>query len=108
MRLPTLKVLLAALVLSSPLFAAPKHHVRHHRTRPVAASHAVVDINRANAQQLATIKGLGQKRAAAIVAYRQAHGPFSSVSSLTKVKGIGDKMLAKMKQNNPGRLQIGQ
>lgn len=108
MRLPNVKLLIVALILSSPLFAAPKHHVHHHPKHAVATSHAVVDINSANAQQLATIKGLGQKRAAAIVAYRQAHGPFSSVSSLTKVKGVGDKMLAKMKQNNPGRLKIGQ
>ncbi len=49
-----------------------------------------VNINSADADELAAaIKGVGQKTAHAIVAYRKQHGPFQSVEELAKVKGIG-------------------
>jgi competence protein ComEA len=49
-----------------------------------------VDINTADASILAgAIDGVGEKKAATIVAYRNAHGPFNSVGELSKVKGIG-------------------
>jgi competence protein ComEA len=59
---------------------------------PLAA--APVDINRADAATLAaSINGVGEARAAAIVAYREANGPFTSVDELTAIKGIGPKLL---------------
>lgn len=54
------------------------------------------NVNTATAVQLETIKGIGSKTAAAIVAYRTEHGDFSSVDALTAVKGIGDKKLMKI------------
>lgn len=56
----------------------------------------MVNVNTATAAQLETIKGVGPKTAAAIVAYREEHGDFSSVAGLTSVKGIGDKKLKKI------------
>ncbi len=54
----------------------------------------VVDVNTADAQMLAeNIKGIGQKKAQAIVYYREKHGPFTSVDELLKVQGIGQKTL---------------
>jgi len=51
---------------------------------------APVDINTANAAMLATaIDGVGEKKAATIVQYRQTNGPFASVDDLAKIKGIG-------------------
>lgn len=65
---------------------------------------APVDINTANAQTLATVmKGVGQKKAEAIVAYRKAHGPFKSLDELAKVKGISGKTVA----NNREKLMVG-
>lgn len=52
-----------------------------------------VDINSADAQTLQTLDGIGPAKAQAIVAYRQANGPFKSVDDLSKVDGIGDKTL---------------
>lgn len=75
-------------------------HVRHSK----ADNTQSVDINHADAAALLTLKGIGAKKAAAIVAYRQAHGLFQSVNALTKVKGIGAKLLARLEKNNPGRL----
>jgi len=55
-----------------------------------------VNINTASAEQLQSLKGVGEKTAAAIVAYREAHGSFKSIEDLTGVKGIGEKKLAKI------------
>jgi len=55
-----------------------------------------VNINTATAEQLQSVKGIGEKTAAAIITYREAHGAFKSVDDLTRVKGIGDKKLDKI------------
>lgn len=63
-------------------------------------SAAPVDINTADATALAqSIKGVGAKRAEAIVAYRKEHGPFKTVDELAKVPGIGAKMVEANRQN---------
>ncbi len=70
------------------------------------AAHAAdpaVNINSANAEQLASLNGIGDSKAAAIVAWRQANGPFRSVEQLAEVKGIGLKTVEK----NRERLTIG-
>lgn len=58
---------------------------------------AVVNINTATPAELQTLKGIGAKKAADIVAYREQNGPFKTVEDLTKVKGIGAKTLEKLK-----------
>lgn len=59
-----------------------------------------VNINTATAESLAVnIKGVGMKKAEAIIAYRHANGPFKSVDELVKVKGIGHKLIANNKEN---------
>jgi competence protein ComEA len=59
-----------------------------------------VDINTADVSILAgAIDGVGEKKAATIVAYRDAHGPFNSVDELSKVKGIGAVTVDKNRQN---------
>ncbi len=55
-----------------------------------------VNINTADAQALSkNIKGVGLKKAQAIVAYREKNGAFTKVEDLKKVKGIGVKLLEK-------------
>jgi len=56
-----------------------------------------VNVNTATAEQLQEVKGIGAKTAAAIVAYREAHGVFSSLDDLAKVKGIGARTLEKIR-----------
>lgn len=53
-----------------------------------------VNINTATAEELQTLPGIGQVRAAAIVAYREEHGPFVYVEDLKGVSGIGEGILA--------------
>lgn len=58
-----------------------------------------VNINKASAQQLAiTLKGVGLKKAQAIIDYREEFGDFKSINELTAVKGIGEKTLAKNRE----------
>lgn len=57
----------------------------------------VVNINTATAVELTMLPGIGKSKADAIVAFRQTN-PFKSASDLTKVKGIGEKMLVKIQQ----------
>ncbi len=57
----------------------------------------VQDINTATADQLTAVKGVGEKTAAAIVAYRDAHGGIKSMDELIDVKGVGKKTLEKIK-----------
>ena len=55
-----------------------------------------VNINSADAATLAReLKGVGLKRAQAIVDYRTKHGPFKSADELVLVKGLGRKAIDK-------------
>ena len=78
-------VTLLALTLSAFVYAEP------------------VNINTADAQALSkNIKGVGLKKAQAIVAYREKNGAFKKIEDLQKVKGIGAKLLEK----NSGSLLV--
>jgi len=59
---------------------------------------AVVDINSADKKELTTLKGIGAKKAEAILKYRKDHC-FKSVDELTKIKGIGKKFIEKNRDN---------
>jgi len=82
-----LKSLLLSLALATSAFAADQ-----------------VDINTADAATLAAVlDGVGDAKAEAIIAYREANGPFTSVDQLAEVKGIGLKTIEK----NRDRIELG-
>ncbi len=55
-----------------------------------------VNINTADAATLASgLNGVGESKARAIIAYREAHGPFKTVDQLAQVQGIGLKTVEK-------------
>ena len=56
-----------------------------------------VNINTASKKELDALPGIGETLAQRIIDYRSANGPFSTVDELTKVKGIGEKTLEKLK-----------
>lgn len=59
-----------------------------------------VNINSADAPTLAAeLQGIGEKKAQAIIAYREQNGPFALVEDLQKVKGISAKTIEKNKDN---------
>ena len=59
----------------------------------LSSAFAAVNINTASVGELDSLPGIGPSKAAAIVAYRDANGPFASCSDLTNVKGIGSATL---------------
>ena len=56
-----------------------------------------LNLNTASPEQLDQLDGVGPATAQKIVAYRQSHGGFRSVSELDQVPGIGEKKLAALK-----------
>jgi competence protein ComEA len=56
-----------------------------------------VDLNTATVEQLDTLPGVGPVMAAAIIAWRDAHGKFGSVDQLGDVDGIGPARLEKLR-----------
>ncbi|UQS83756.1 helix-hairpin-helix domain-containing protein [Bombilactobacillus thymidiniphilus] len=65
-------------------------------TQTGQASHTV-NLNSATAEELQNINGIGPKKAEAIVQFREDNGSFNKVEDLSKVKGIGDKTIAAIK-----------
>jgi competence protein ComEA len=56
---------------------------------PGLSASGPVDLNSATAAQLDALPGIGPSTAAAIVAYRDKHGPFKSIDGLLEIKGLG-------------------
>jgi competence protein ComEA len=77
-----IKSLAFSLLLSTAAFAAGK-----------------VDINRATASELAaSLNGVGDAKAQAIVEHREKNGPFKSADQLAEVRGIGLKTVEKNRE----------
>ncbi|OHD95175.1 MAG: DNA-binding protein [Sulfurimonas sp. GWF2_37_8] len=63
---------------------------------------AAVDINNASKEELMTLKGLGEKKADAVLTYRKENC-FKNIEELSEVKGLGPKFI----ENNKKELQAG-
>ena len=59
-----------------------------------------VNVNSADAKTLAReLQGVGMAKAEAIISYREKNGPFKSADDLSKVKGLGKKLIDQNKAN---------
>lgn len=58
-----------------------------------------VSINNATIEELMSLDGVGESKAKAIIEYREKNGNFENIDDLLKVNGIGDSLLAKIKEN---------
>ena len=65
------------------------------RANPASVPNGLLDLNSAPRTALLTLPGVGPAKADAIVAYREAHGPFASLQALLNVPGIGPSILAR-------------
>ena len=60
----------------------------------------VININTADKETLMTVmKGVGEKRAEAIIDYRKKNGPFKSVEDLANISGIGQSIIEDNRDN---------
>ena len=90
---------LFAIVSVQAAFAAEKS-ARGAKNDRVAVEKTIagpININDAGIDMLMSLPGIGEKTAQQIGTYRDANGPFKSVDELLKVKGIGPKVLEKIR-----------
>jgi competence protein ComEA len=74
-----------------------------HANQAGSPATVVINLNQASVEELASqLKGIGRKRAQAIVDYREKQGRFISVEQLVEVPGIGAAML----EQNRSRLTL--
>lgn len=62
---------------------------------PAVTAMLQVHLNTDSVEQLQKLKGIGAKKAQAIIDYRQQHGPFQKIEELKNVKGIGEQTFEK-------------
>lgn len=62
-----------------------------------AGADSKVNINTATLAQLKTLPGIGDAKAEAVIAYREAHGGFQSVEEIMQVSGIKEALYSKIK-----------
>lgn len=84
--------------LSFSLNAAPATSIEPKEPVPVVGTlqtpSGKLNLNTADALTLQKeLNGIGKAKAEAIVAYREANGPFASVDELLEIKGIGNALL---------------
>lgn len=63
-----------------------------------ADSVPIININEAELSELVQLKGIGEAKAEAILAWREEHGPFKSVEDLLEVNGIGEATLEAIRE----------
>ena len=92
MKAKLIAVFLSFFILSFPLCASI--------ATPGSPTNQSLDANKINLNKVDSVvlagsfKGIGKKRAEAIIAYRDAHQGFKSLDELAKVKGIGSHFVS--------------
>lgn len=89
-------LLAAALLASGAAAAEPALPPASAPSSSPARAEAAVDLNRATAAELCTLPGIGPKKAEAILALR-ARRPFTRVTQLLEVKGIGRRTFERLR-----------
>ncbi len=102
-KLALLIVLVSALFAGTYYFSKSKAF-EEYRVKPLDDKFASVkkfykiNINLANVREFDNLPGIGPDLAARIVKNRERYGSFRSVEDISRVKGIGDKKMAKIRE----------
>ena len=75
----------------TPIVVEPGPSPPYARWESMISQSTQVDLNRATAEDLERLPGIGPTLARRIVDYRQAHGPFEQAADVQEVPGIGPK-----------------
>lgn len=90
-------VMVGALFCFAPLWqpGIPANHSPLPQPAAISATAAAapVDVNTATEEELMALPGIGEVRAAAIVAWREEHGPFADLQEVTALEGISARMV---------------
>ena len=90
-------------ILAEPNKVNEVGEVKTSQIAPKTVSQAeIVNLNKSTLSELITLKGVGEKKAQAILIYRKLSGGFKAVDELKEVKGIGSKVI----DDNKLRLKI--
>lgn len=92
----TLERLRYVVVVGSASTPAPQREMQPLRSGPKATPVSPIDLNRATAQELMTLPGIGPALADRIIEDRNTKGPFSSVNDLSRIRGIKAKTIEKL------------
>ena len=58
------------------------------------------NINKADVKTLSSLKGIGYKKAQAIVNYRKKNGQFASAGQMSNIKGLSQKSVGRLEADN--------
>ena len=95
MKATSFAVVCLLFTVSFPL-SAETHHARAHALPHARQTATKINLNTADVAALThSFKGIGAKRAQAIVNYRAAHGNFKSVGGLASVRGLGKSFVSR-------------
>ncbi len=83
--------------VGQPLPTAPPGDFAGLAAPPNPAPAGPINLNTATVEELETLPEIGPVTAAAIVAYRQEHGPFKTAEEVMEVRGIGPKTFEAIK-----------
>ncbi|MCO4799049.1 MAG: helix-hairpin-helix domain-containing protein [Colwelliaceae bacterium] len=100
--LTLITTLLTVLSIHSYAFNDKKPSTTLEPQKSISTEILIVDINQADPKALLSLKGIGKKKAQAIINYRQKNGDFTDINDLLKVQGIGMHVV----KENKNRLKI--
>lgn len=64
-----------------------------------SGENSLININKANIQELTTLSGIGESKAQAIIKYREENGNFQKIEDIMNVSGIGEAAYQKIKDS---------
>lgn len=79
--------------------AIEKSEVVGNKTENVTETNKVININLATKEELMTLNSIGEAKALSIIEYRITNGNFKTVDEIKNVKGLGESIFAKIKDN---------
>ena len=90
-----LAMLISSAILDSPIYAAVKAEPNPSKLQhSEQAQQQKINLNTADLATLTgSFKGIGKKKAQAIINWREAHNGFKSVEDLSQIKGFGDRFV---------------